>query len=163
MILWIVLINFVFAPLTSPFLSEALIKTPLLLTLGIKYHINQTLAQCNSAYSTVLDIVPRTGTQLKNPAELKSCAQARNEPRVVSRLSHYVFPSRLPEYNITQIYAPKSKAILICVIITVCYGFTCQLSSHPLNFWLKYIVRIPDIVYYTLYTTFENNENCSQQ
>lgn len=35
---WTVLINFVFASLTSPFLSEVSIKTPLLLILGIKYH-----------------------------------------------------------------------------------------------------------------------------
>ena len=103
--------------------------------------------------------MPRNGIQVKNPVELKSCAQAGNEPPLVSQVSHCVFPSRLPECNIVQIYTPKSKAILTlhdnrCVLwfyMPAIFSFT--------QFFVKIYCKIPDIFYYTVYTTFKNIEN----
>lgn len=97
--------------------------------------MNKTLAQSNNGSLPVLHIVPGNDIKLKNPGASKSCAQARSKPKVVSGISHRAFQTRLPECNIAQIYTPKSRAILIYMIIIVCFGFTCQLSSHLLDFF----------------------------
>lgn len=125
--------------------------------LRIDYHNEQNPSPVQQWILTCLIYHAWKLHKIEKSRSIKNVCTGKERTQSSSGISQHAFQTRLPECNIAQIYAPKSRAILIYMIIIVCFGFTCQLSSHLLDFLLKYIASKHVIFYSVVYNTFENN------